>query len=209
MRLLDDCGRAGFGLDDGAQPEQQFEHGAGVTYSNLYRLAAEGQHGRIYNFLRAFNWDPNFIVSDDRGASWRTGGRLIDGGPGATRPYVRYKGNGADTIHFITTEEHPNRYANSIYHGYLRGGKAYRSDGTVVNEDIYRVDAPPARAFTRVFQGDEQNVAWTSDIELDRDGKPYIAYSVMKDAVPLETGNRGNDHRYHCARWDGTRWHER
>jgi len=190
------------------QPEGQFDHGARVTYSNLYRLAAEGENGRIYNFVRSFQWDPNFIVSDDHGASWRIGGRLIDGGAGSTRPYVRYKGNGTDTIHFITTEEHPNRYPNSIYHGYIRGGKAYRSDGTVVNEDIYRIEAPSARAFTRVFQGDEKNVAWTSDIELDGRGNPYIAYSVMKDALPLESGLRGTDHRYRCARWDGQRWYD-
>lgn len=190
------------------QPEQQFEHGAGVTYSNLYRLAAEGQNGRIYNFIRSYNWDPNFIFSDDHGTSWYSGGRLIASRSSGTRPYVRYKGNGRDTIHFIATEDHPNRYPTRIYHGYIRGGKAYRSDGTVVNEDIYRLDAPPAQAFTRVFQGDEKNVAWPCDIELDGAGNPYIAYSVMKDAVPLPTGKRGNDHRYRCARWDGTRWHD-
>ena len=56
------------------QPEQQFEHGVGVTYSNLYRLPAEGQEGRTCNFIRALHWHPNFIVSDDQVASRRIGG---------------------------------------------------------------------------------------------------------------------------------------
>lgn len=189
-------------------PEQRFDHGARVTYSNLYFMADEGRNGRVYNFIRAYQWDPSFIVSEDHGASWRAGGRLIDGGAGSTRPYVRYKGNGANTIHFITTEGHPNRHANSIYHGYIRGGKAFRSDGTAVSDDVFSINAPPAQAFTRVFQGDEKNVAWTSDIELDSGGHPYVAYSVMKDALPLESGMRGNDHRYHYARWDGTCWRD-
>lgn len=189
------------------EPEQHYEHTASVTYSNLCYLAGEGEKGRIYNFVRSFQWDPNFIISEDGVRSWRQGGRLLDGGGPTIRPYLRYKGNGKDTIHFIATDGHPSRQLNSIYHGYIRGGKAYRSDGICVNENIFRTEAPPVTAFTRVFQGDEQNVAWTVDIELDEKGRPYILYSVMKDPLPLQTGRRGMDHRYHYARWDGNRWH--
>jgi len=190
------------------RPEEHFDHGAPTTYSNLYRLAGEGPNGRIYNFIRALERDPCFIISDDDGATWRKGGRVVDGGGDGQRPYARYAGDGVDTIHFITTEQHPRRFHNGIYHGYLRGGKAYQSDGTLVNEDIFRDEAPPADAFTRVFAGDENNVAWTSDIELDEHGHPYIAYSVMKDPLPMETDLRGLDHRYRYARWDGARWHD-
>ncbi len=191
------------------EPERRFDNQAGATYSNVYRMASEGENGRIYNFTRTLDRDPNFLVSDDHGASWRYGGRLLDSGDRLARPYVRYAGNGVDTIHFITTEDHPNRFNTGIYHGMIRGKKAYRSDGTAVNEDIFRVGAPRPSAFTRVFEGDPENVAWTSDIELDREGRPYVVFSVMKDALPRESGKRGFDHRYHYAKWDGTCWRER
>ncbi|MEX0601159.1 MAG: BNR-4 repeat-containing protein, partial [Rhodothermales bacterium] len=188
------------------RPERRFDHGARVTYSNLYGMAAEGPAGRIYNFTRTRHWDPNFVVSDDQGESWAYGGRLIDGGGSEQRPYVRYAGNGIDAIHFITTEGHPRDFANSVYHGYVHDGRSYRSDGTLVDENIFDEEAPPAHAFTRVFSGDENNVAWTSDIELDGDGRPYIAYSVTKDRIEPERG--GMDHRYRYARWDGAAWHD-
>ena len=189
-------------------PEKQFDHGAPATYSNLYRMKTEGPHGRIYNFIRALERDPCFIVSDDNGATWRQGGRVIDGGGEPTRPYARYRGDGVDTVHFITTEGHPRRYDNSVYHGFIRDGKAFKSDGTLVNNDIFRPEAPKANQFTKIFEGNADNVAWTSDIRLDADGRPYAAYSVMKDPLPMDTGLRGNDHRYRYARWDGERWHD-
>lgn len=188
------------------RPEERFDNGARTTYSNLYRLASEGAVGRIYNFTRTRGWDPNFIFSDDQASSWAYGGRLIDGGGSEQRPYVRYAGNGIDEIHFIATEQHPRDHPNSIYHGYVSGGKSYRSDGAVVDEDIFDEDAPPAAAFTRVFHGDVDNVAWTSDIELDADGRPYVAYSVTKDRIEPEKG--GMDHRYRYARWAGEAWHD-
>ena len=189
------------------QPEARFDHGSVTTYSNLYRMSAEGPDGRLYNFTRAFNWDPNFVLSDDHGASWRHGGRLLNGKSPYVRPYVRYTGNGKDTVHFITTEDHPNRAVTSIYHGFVRDGKSHRSDGTIVDETIFGAEAPTAKAFTRVFRGDKNNVAWTSDIELDERGNPVIAYSVMKDSLPRKSGKRGCDHRYHWANWDGKKWH--
>lgn len=188
------------------RPERRFDHGARATYSNLYSMATEGPSGRIYNFTRTRQWDPNFVVSDDHGDSWTYGGRLIDGGGSEQRPYVRYAGNGVDEIHFITTEQHPRDFANSVYHGYISRGRSYRSDGTLVDDDIFDEEAPAPHAFTRVFPGDENNVAWTSDIELDREGHPYVAYSVTKDRIEPERG--GMDHRYRYAGWDGASWHE-
>ena len=189
-------------------PEARFDNEAGTTYSNLYFMASEGPDGRIYNFTRTREWDPNFIVSDNHGASWRYGGRLIDGGGAGARPYPRYAGNGVDEIHFITTEHHPRNYANSVYHGYIRGGQAFGSGGELVAESIEGMDAPGPEAFTQVFAGDEDNVAWTSDIQLDSNGVPYIAYSVMTDPRDPDTGLRGQDHRYRYARWDGAAWRD-
>jgi hypothetical protein len=187
-------------------PERVFDNGAGTTYSNLFRMADEGPNRRIYNFTRTRGWDPNFLVSDDEIDGWSYGGRLLDGGGDELRPYASYAGNGTDEIHFVATEQHPRDHPNSIYHGYVSRAKSHASDGTVVDEDIFDEKAPPPAAFTRVFQGDLHNVAWTSDIRLDLEGHPYIAYSVVADRTERDLG--GMDIRYRYARWDGSRWHD-
>jgi hypothetical protein len=187
-------------------PERLFDNGAATTYSNLFGMAEEGPNGRIYNFTRTRGWDPNFLISEDGGRSWSYGGRLLDGGGDEMRPYASFTGNGGDEIHFIATEQHPRDHPNSIYHGYVSGGKSHTSDGTVVDDNVFDEIAPAPEAFTRVFQGGLQNVAWTSDIRLDRDGRPYVAYSVVTDRTERNLG--GMDIRYRYARWDGTRWHD-
>src|SRR5690606_25125726 len=192
------------------EPEQSMDVGGKVTYSNVYRLS---NSGLTYNFHRGINRNPNYMFSDDDGGNWSYGGRLfsIEG-----RPYVRYASDGKNRIHFITTEEHPRHFNNGIYHAYIEHGKIYRSDGTYVGELSHTTDsAIKPTDFTAVFAGSpsvRKDVAWTSDIQLDKDGHPYIAFSVTKDPIALgETKNvtqGGFDHRYHYARWDGKEWRE-
>jgi hypothetical protein len=119
--------------------------------------------------------------------------------------------NNVDEIHFVTTEDHPRAYDNSIYHGYIKGGKIHRSNGTVVGNlsTTDRTDIKPTD-LTRVFEGDQDNVAWTVDLHLDAQGRPYMAFSVQKDGAEGRTkrgsDQKGFDHRYHYARWDGEKW---
>lgn len=54
---------------------------------------------------------------------------------------------------------------------------------------------------TRVFAGDENHVAWTVDLHLDAQGRPYTGYSVQVDNDP-------EDLRYRYALWDGTSWND-
>ena len=182
------------------QPERTFARpGARVTYSNLFRLANEnGGKGRIYDFYRGENWNPNFLVSDDDGETWVYGGRLI---LHKGRPYVKYAGNGLDEIHFVFGEGHPNEFApgTSLYHAYYKNGSLYRSDGTPIGK---LSDGPitPDQA-TKIFAGDPANMAWACDLHLDQNGRPFLAYSVTKD-------REGSDHRYRYARWDGNRWQD-
>ena len=62
---------AGPGDSTAWQPERQETRGTGVTYSNLFRLSAEnGGRGRVYNFYRGENRNPNLVVSDDEGQTW-------------------------------------------------------------------------------------------------------------------------------------------
>ena len=179
------------------QPERQVAREAGVTYSNLFLLSDEGAgHGRLYDFYRGEKWNPNWICSDDLGASWQYGGWLVafEG-----RPYVKYAANGRDTIHFVTTEHHPHNYPNSIYHAYLKDGAFYRSDGTKI-QDAGTGPIRPDQA-TRIWAGDKDHVAWMCDMHLDADGHPYLAYSVQKQLDP-------NAIQYRYAHWDGSVWQD-
>jgi hypothetical protein len=176
--------------------------GDNVTYSNLFRLSS----GRIMNIFRGFDHDPNYMYSDDSGRSWRYGGRLLKGRDGYS-PYLKYAFDGKDTIHFVVTEDHPRNYDNSIYHGFIRDGSIYLSDGTRRGKlsDSMNVEIA-AWDLTRIFQGDADNVGWVIDLELDADQRPYAVFSVQKDGRGLPRGKGGMDHRFHYGRWDGSVW---
>ncbi|MBN1490938.1 MAG: BNR-4 repeat-containing protein, partial [Phycisphaerae bacterium] len=173
-----------------------------VTYSNLFRLAAERDgKGRVYDFFRGYDnsFEPSWMVSDDEGETWNAGGVLITE-PGRERPYAKYASNGTDTIHFVFTDGHPRNCLNSIYHAYYRDGKVHTSDGKVIRA---LADGPitPAEA-TRIFEGGKNRVAWTSDLHLDPKGHPVAAYTLHRKP------DFENDHRYRYARWDGSQWHD-
>ncbi len=194
-------------------PLQTLPVGASVSYANLYRLAAED--GRIYNFHRGVGFDPNYLVSDDGGASFRYGGRLFDwpatpGQGGSGRPYPRYASNGVDTIHVIVTEDHPRNFDNSIYHGFIRGGQVHSSDGEVI-APLATSDETTLKPsdLTLVYEGSADSVAWTTDVRLDEQGHPYIAFSVqVGDAEhKADTREGGQDLRYYYGRFDGEAWH--
>jgi hypothetical protein len=201
--------------------ERSLDTGAAYTYSNVFRLASE--EGRLYNFSRSRGYNPNCTVSEDGGRTWRHGWSLlswtradledepratgIDGG----RPYLRYASDGKDAIHFVSTDDHPRAYDNSIYHGVYRDGKLHDSTGNVVGEPDPDGPSPwKPRSFTEVFRGDTDAVAWTVDLELDEEGHPYTVFSVQVDGA-ASRGRRGQadggqDHRYHYARFDGSAW---
>jgi hypothetical protein len=176
--------------------------GDNVTYSNLFRLSS----GRILNFFRGPDHDPNYMYSDDAGRSWRYGGRLLKGRDGYS-PYLKYAFDGQGTVHFVVTEDHPRNYDNSIYHGFIRDGSIYFSDGTRRGKlsDSTNVEIS-AWDLTKVFQGDANNVGWVIDLELDAQQRPTVVFSVQKDGRGLPRGQGGMDHRFHHGRWDGSAW---
>lgn len=198
-------------------PERIAPVGDSVSYSNLLRLKDE--ENRIYNFHRGIGFDPNYLVSDDDGDFFYYKGRLLAWDPveedpkysgiDGSRPYLKYISNGRDTIHFVSTEDHPRAYDNSIYHGYIRGGTIYRSDGTEVGPLATNEETSiTPEDLTRIFEGNSENVAWTIDLHIDTEGMPYTVFSVQKDSA-AGRGSRdsgGEDHRYYHARWDGEKW---
>lgn len=178
--------------------------GNNVTYANLFALSS----GRIYNFHRSFGHEPNYLYSDDGARSWHYGGRLLRGREGYS-PYLKYAFNGRDTIHFIVTENHPRNWDNSIYHGFIRDNRVHLSDGRDAGPLSTSTETQLAAwELTQVFAGDADNVAWTVDLELDAEERPYALFSVQKDGRGLPPRQGGMDHRFHYARWDGSRWHQ-
>jgi rhamnogalacturonyl hydrolase YesR len=199
--------------------EKTFDVGDHYSYSNVYRLPAE--NGRTYNFSRSRGYNPNCNISEDDGSTWKYGWRLFSWtkddlknnplytGIDGCRPYVRYASNGKDTIHFVTTEDHPRAFDNSIYHGFYRGGKLHDSAGKVLAGSSDGFTLKPT-SFTKIFDGGADKVAWTTDLELDAAGNPYTAFSVQidgaKDRGKRGAAHDGMDHRYFYARFDGSQW---
>jgi hypothetical protein len=176
--------------------------GSNVTYSNVFQLKS----GRIFNFYRGFDYDPNWMISDDSGRSWQLGGRLLKGRDGYG-PYTKYAFDGDATIHFVATEDHPRTFDSCLYHAFVRDGQVFRSDGSLLGPLSQSPETEVnAWELTKIFSGDPDNVAWMTDLELDTDGRPCVIFSVQKDGRGRPRGAGGFDHRFHFARWDGTAW---
>lgn len=177
------------------------------TYCNPMRLSTE--NNRMYLFHRSHNLNPNYLVSEDDGRTFRYGGKLFDGLHGYSA-YVKYACNGRDTIHFVATEDHPRNYPNSLYYAFIRGGNIYRADNSLVaplaastNTTVHPWD------FTRIYQGGSNHVAWMSDIRLDAQGRPAVLFTVKVNSAGTTRGHGGEDIRFHYARFDGQQWHEK
>jgi hypothetical protein len=198
------------------QPDEPFDWALtpgsdfNVTYSNLYYLSGED---RTYNFARANNRGPNFLVSTDEGDSWSYGSKLLynPSNVGYVNGYVRYASNGVERIHFIATEHHPRDFNNNIFHGYIQNGQMFRSDGSLVDGNIYDQFASHQTDLSPVFYSDvedgsqEFSRAWTTDLQLDAQGNPYAIFTARANDVPVNS-NGYNDHRFFYARFDGDSW---
>ena len=176
-----------------------------VTYSNLHYLPDDNNGaGRMYNFNRSFNFDPNIMISNDLGATWSYAGKLLTQGDDRARPYLKYFSDG-DKIHFTTTEEHPRDYDNSIYHGYVEDGKLYNSFGALVDANLFDLSAAAPSDLTPVFStgtlfgGTVMQRAWTIDTAIDSAGLPVTVFSAraQDDAV---------DHRFFYSKFNGANW---
>jgi hypothetical protein len=175
-----------------------------VTYNNLFQL----ESGRILNFYRGIHLDPNLMISDDLGQSWHYAGHLFLG-KGGYSPYLRYTSDGKNTVHFIATEDHPRNFDNSVYHGFLRDGQIFLSDGSPLGPASSTEEAAFATwNLTRIFAGDPDNVAWIDDLKLDHHGRPHVLFSVKKDGRGTR-GKGGLDIRFHHAFWNGQAWQTR
>jgi hypothetical protein len=175
-----------------------------IAYNNIYYLSKEQQ---IYDFSRANNRSPNFLLSVDSGATWKFGGQLTtDPSSSYNKGYYKYWSNGVDRIDFCCTEQHPRDFPTSIYHGYIQNGMSHASDGTIADSNIFDVkNLPTSKNLTQVFaNGTKVNGAtmgrcWQSDLMRYDDGTIAILFKARAD-------NSETDHRNFYSRFDGKTW---
>ena len=183
-----------------------------TTYSNLFYLSAEG---RTYNFSRGNNKSPNIMVSSDMGDTWSYGGQLtMNGNVGYVNGYLKYWSNGIDRIDFVCTEYHPRDFPTSLYHGYVKGGKTYKSDGILVDDNILdTLNIPTPVDFTKVFadstivHGDTLRRCWNIDVQRYGDGSIATLVSARaNNNVGGSSSTIDPDHDFVYCRYDGSKW---
>lgn len=198
---------------------------SGITYTNPNYLAnANDDKGIIFNGIRSRGFDSNFVISEDLGETWSYGGQILNAKdarphhhPDGGRAYVKYAGDGRSKIHLFATDDHPRvnfnkdhsapgPYLNSIYHAYIENGKLHKTDGTVIDENLFDDDAVPPTEMTlllkdsTVLDGKAMRRGWINDIKITGDGYPFGIIQFMANDVE-------EDHRYFYVRYDGTRWY--
>ncbi len=195
------------------QPEKTFSLAgrigkSRITYSNLHCLSTEK---RLYNFFRGINNDPTMMRSSDNGNTFSYAGKLFTQTlKGYSNAYVKYASNGVDRIDLICTEHHPRDFNNSIYHGFIRGGKLHTSDGNVTDGNVFSDRGRSQTHLTRVFaadsvwNGETMTHAWTTDLRLDQDDHPVALITCRANDIP--ENSTYDDHRFFYARWNGRQW---
>jgi hypothetical protein len=185
-----------------------------LSYHNLHYLSVEGTgNGRLYDISRQFDRSPYLVYSDDWGQNWAYAGKLSspDTGSSYSNGYYKYTSNGVDRIDFIATEHHPRDYNNSIYHGYIQGGKSYNSYGTEIDSNIFDETAPGPEDFTPVFTAGpvaagQYHTAWTVELELDENGYPVCLFTTRYGTDDYGGEAGAADHRIFYGRFNGSSW---
>jgi hypothetical protein len=175
--------------------------GKTVSYSNVWQMG-----NQIYDFVRSVETSPNLLVSAD-GSSFTFAGRLTSTPQvGYVAGYYKYWGNGVDRIDFLGTEAHPRDNDNSLYHGYVKGGKTYDSMGTEV-DNLLDKTAPDISRFTKVFatgttiNGVRLIHMWNHDLMRYPDG------TIVALGQGRANGDTSDpDKRFIYMRFDGTSW---
>jgi hypothetical protein len=187
-----------------------------ATYSNPHYLSAED---RIYNFVRENDHgSPNFLISADHGDTWIFGGQLTASltniNVGYVSGYFKYSDNGVDRIDFIGTETHPRDSSTSMYHGYVKNGHSYKSDGTLVDTNIFDQRAPVITQFTEIFTngtvsptGQTNYRCWNDDVQVYPDGTVQaIIATRINDDTQGNDSNINPNHAFFFCRFDRTNW---
>lgn len=130
--------------------------------------------------------------------------------------YFKYCDNGVDRIDFIGTETHPRDSSTSMWHGYIKNGESFKSDGTLVDADICDQSAPVITQFTEIFTngtvwppGQTNYRCWNDDVQSYPDGTvACILATRINDNTQGNDDNIAPDHAFFFCRYDGTNWND-
>jgi hypothetical protein len=167
----------------------------GYTYPNPVQLSAEGD--RIWLFWRGGNFNPTFSTSDDA-LTWAPARSLVNS-PGH-RPYLKVASDGDDEIHFAFTQAHPRNAVTNIYYARYQAGNLHRANDSLI-EPVSALPmslTQPEKVYDAAAHGNVK--AWVHDVAIGQDGNPIVVFATFPT---------NGDHRYHYARWNGTRWVDR
>jgi len=180
-----------------------------VTYANPWYIGSA-----IFAAVRSVGTDPAILTSNDDGQTLSYYGRLMSTKQtGYVAGYFKYWGNNTDRIDFVGTEAHPRDADTSLYHGYIKDGKVYDSQGTVMDSSLEDDTATSSTSvdintYTPVFKtgatigGVKLEHAWNHDIVRYADG----TIAILGQARVTGTGTDDPDKRMLYFRFDGTAW---
>jgi hypothetical protein len=182
-----------------------------ITYNNPWKMSSEG---RYYNFIRSVETSPTFLYSEDEGATWEYGGRLTGSAQqGYNAGYYKYWGNGVDRIDFFATEAHPRDANTSVYHGYVKDGKAYDSFDQEIDDNLFDGNARGITDYTRIFQAGDAvdgvtlHRLWNFDIARYDDGTIGVLWQGREVQCPHDQKNScAPEHHLGYSRFNGTEW---
>ncbi len=167
-----------------------YELGNNVTYPYPFRIGKT-----VYVFYRGeASWHPHLVVSTDNGETFGTPEEFISGG--GQRPYTRYAQGADGSIHVAVTTGHPrNEPSNKIYYCRFKDNVFYRANGTVIKNFA---DGAVDISQLEIVYDASVGKGWIWDIALEPEtGYPILVYASFPT---------NDDHRYHYARWDGSKW---
>ena len=163
----------------------------GYTYPNPVWL--EDERRPLFLFWRGASFEPTFSTSVD-GSSWSRARRLVTGK--GQRPYLVFDSNGRDRVDIAFSDGNPSELRTSIYYMAYRGRRLERADGARIAR-LRKAPVAPSAADVVYAGGGSRPPAWAYDVGVGRDGRPVVLYATFPSAT---------DHRYHYARWNGSRW---
>lgn len=163
----------------------------GYTYPSPVWLKRERRP--LFLFWRGGSFEPVFSTSRD-GTSWSRAQKLVEGN--GHRPYLVFEPNGRDRVHVAFSEGNPNELATSIYYMAYRAGRLEGAGGNTI-APLAAAPIQPSEADVIYQGGGSRPPAWAYDVGMGDDGRPVVTYATFPSP---------EDHRYHYARWTGTRW---